>query len=155
MNSPAFLLALAPAATVVASRTVSAAKNTGESFVSMLGNLLDAPVANATTTPSESKPTLAETVQSLAEQLRSWLSEQGAGDDYSIDYHLTADGESQLKINGDSADKVKQLLALNSGWMDKLQQLASTMQAKSAQLSRDYTASSVTIAIDKHDAKAY
>ena len=153
MNSPAILLALAPAATAVASRTVAAAKSTGESFVSMLGNILDAPALTAT--PAQSKPTLAESVQSLAEHLRSWLSEHGAGDDYSIDYHCAADGESQLNVTGDSADKVKQLLASDSNWVDKLRQLASTMQAKSAQLSRDYAAPAVTISIDQHDAIAY
>lgn len=121
----------------------------------MLGNIFDAPATNAATTPAESKPTLAETVQSLAKQLRSWLSAQGAGGDYRIDYHLTADGESQFNIDGDSAAEVKQLLALDSSWMDKLGKLASTMQAKSAQLSRDHTAPSVTIKIDQHEAKVY
>jgi len=154
MNSPAFLLALAPAATAVASRTLAAAKETGESFVSMLGNVLDAP-ASTTATAAESKPTLAETVQSLAEKLRSWLSEQGAGEDFSIDYHLAPDGESQLNVTGDSANNVRQLLATDSSWMEKLRQLASTMQAKSAQLSRDYTSQSVTIEIDPQHANVF
>lgn len=154
MNSPALLLALAPTATAVASRTVAAAKSAGESFASMLGNMIDAPAKSAAASP-EAKPTLGETVQSLAEQLRRWLSEQGAGSDYSIDYHLTADGQSRLDVHGDSADQVNQLLASDPGWAAKLQQLASTLQAQSAQLNRDYMASSVTIAIDQYGAKAY
>jgi hypothetical protein len=154
MNPPAFLLALAPAASAIASRTAVVAKNGGESFVSMLGNMFD-DTATTNVTQAESKPTLAETVQSFAEKLRSWLSEQGAGEDFSIDYHLAADGQSQVNVTGDSADEVKQLLASNSTWMDKLRQLASTMQAKSAQLSRDFTAPSITIEIDQHDAKVY
>lgn len=154
MNSPAFLLALAPAATAVASRTVAAAKETGASFASMLGNMLDAPTSS-TTTPTENKPTFAETVQSLAEELRNWLSEHGVGGGYSIDYHLSADGEPKLAIDGDSAGKVEQLLASDSSWLDKLQQLASALQIKSAQLSRDYLASSVTLEIDPQHANAF
>ena len=154
MNSPAFLLALAPAATAVASRTVSAAKSTGESFVSLLGKAFESPATVAPAT-AESKPSLAETVQSIADKLRTWLREHGAGDDYSIDFHLAPDGESQLNVAGDSANNVKQLLATDSSWLEKLRQLASAMQSKSAQLSRDYTSPSVTIEIDQQRAIAY
>jgi hypothetical protein len=153
MNPPAFLLALAPAATAVACRTVAAAKNTGESFVSILGDMVDGPAS--TTIQAESKPTLAETMQSLADKLRIWLSEHGAGDDYSINYHFAADGESQLNVIGDSAAKVEQLLASDPSWMDKLRQIATSMQAKSAQLSREYTSPSVTIEIDQQHANVY
>ncbi|MDX1927249.1 MAG: hypothetical protein SFV81_12075 [Pirellulaceae bacterium] len=155
MNSPAFLLALAPAASAVASRTVSAAKDTGESFVSMLGSVFEAPANIPAVTTAEAKPSLAETLQSFAEKLRTWLSERGAGDDFSIDYHLAPDGESQFNVTGGAADNVKQLLASDPSWLDKLKQLASTMQAKSAQLSRDYTSSSVTIEIDPQHANIY
>ncbi len=154
MNPPAFLLALAPAATAVASRTVAAAKNTGETFASVLGNMLDRP-ETTNEVETDSKPTLAETVQSVAEKIRTWLSEQGAGDHYSIDFHLTADGESQLDVTGDSANSVKQLLASDSSWLDKLRQLASTIQTKSAQLSRDYSSQSVSIKIDRERANAF
>ena len=155
MNSPAFLLALAPAASAVATRTVAAAKSTGESFVSILSNMLDDPAAKVSATSTALKPTLAEAMQSLAEQLRVWLTEHGAGDDYSINYYQAADGESQLDVQGASAGEVKQLLAADTDWMAKLQQLASSMQAKSAQLNRDFVPNSVTIEIDQHDAKAF
>jgi hypothetical protein len=154
MNSPAFLLALAPAASAVAGRAVSAAKSTSESFVSMLGNVFESP-ANTNAIAAESKPTLAETLQSLAQTLRNWLSEQGAGDDFAIDFHLAPDGESQLNLAGEDAHSVQELLAIDSSWLDKLRQLASTMQVKSAQLSRDYTSPSVTIQIDPQRAVAY
>jgi hypothetical protein len=150
MNSPAFLLALAPAASAVAGRAVSAAKSTSESFVSMLGTVFESP-ANTNAIAAESKPTLAETLQSLAQTLRNWLSEQGAGDDF----HLAPDGESQLNLAGEDAHSVQELLAIDSSWLDKLRQLASTMQVKSAQLSRDYTSPSVTIQIDPQRAVAY
>ncbi len=154
MNSPAFLLALAPAATAVAGKTLSVAKSTGESFASMMGNVFDAstgPVPSGV----EAKPTLAETLQSLAKELRSWLSEKGVGENYAIDFHLAADGQSEFSVSGDSANEVKQLLATDSRWLDKLGQLALTMQAKSAQLSRDFTSSSVSIEIDPRRANAF
>jgi hypothetical protein len=72
-----------------------------------------------------------------------------------MDYHLTADGESQLNVSGDSANNVKQLLASDPSWMDKLRQLAAAMQAKTAQFSQDYASSSVTIEIDRQNANAY
>ena len=153
MNSPAFLLALAPAASAVAGRTVAAAKSTGESFVSMLGNMFDAPAALVSASPTELKPSLADSLTSLAEQMRGWLTEQGVGDDYSINYHQAADGESQLDVQGSAADEVKQLLASDAGWMAKLQQLASLLQSKSAQLNRDFVPNAVTIEIDQHQAK--
>jgi hypothetical protein len=155
MNSPAFLLALAPAASAVASRTVSAAKSTGESFVSMLGSVFESPANTPAATTAEAKPTLAETLQSFANKLRTWLSERGAGDDFSIDYHLAPDGESQFSVAGEAADNVKQLIASDPSWLEKFKQLASTMQAKSAQLSRDYTSPSVTIEIDPQHANIY
>lgn len=154
MNPPAFLLALAPAATAVAKHTVAAAKDTGASFASMLGNMTNATAAPLVAEP-DLKPTLAETLQSLADKLRNWLSENGVDGEFAIDYHVAADGDSQFNVTGSSADSVKQLLATDSSWLDKLRQLASTMQAKSAQLSRDYASSSVTIEIDPQQANAF
>jgi hypothetical protein len=60
-----------------------------------------------------------------------------------------------LNVSGNSADKVQQLLASDSDWLSKFQQLASSIQAKSAQFSSDRLAPPVTIEIDQDDAKVY
>ncbi len=158
MNSPAFLLALAPAATAVASRTVAAAKNAGESFVSLLGNSANSASVEGVQRSTESGAgTLspAESLQAFAGKLRNWLSDHGVGNDFSIDFHLAADGEVQWNASGDSADDVKRMLALEPTWLEQLQKLASAIQIQSAQVSRDYSARAVAIEIDQHSAKAY
>jgi len=164
MSSPSLLLALAPAASAIASRTVNAVHTAGESFASVLGNLVGANQADSTEASgstsaakntSAPQPTLPESIRSLADQLRKWLQDQGATSDYSIDFHLSPDGTSQLDVDGKPPDEIKQLLASDTSWMAKLRQLASSMQADSANRYQAAEVPSVTIEIDATDTRIY
>ncbi len=163
MSSPSLLLALAPAATAVASRTVNAAHTAGENFASVLNNLLgtnkaDSNEVGASTSAenaSAPQPTLPESIRKLADQLRKWLEAQGTSSDYSIDFHLAPDGTTQLEVDGEATAEVRQLLASDTSWMAKLRQLASSMQADSANSFQANDISSVTIEIDQADTRIY
>lgn len=158
MSSPSLLLALAPAATVVASRTMSAAQSAGESFANVLSNLVNSGTENkidASGTAGASKPktTLAESLQKLGNDLRDWLRENGANGAYSVEFHLAADGASQVEVSGDESESVKQLLATDESWITKLRQLAASMQAESAQRNPRSDLSPVTIQIDPNETR--
>lgn len=130
----------------------------------MLSNLLHAPEnesssdtakASAASGPSATQQTLPERIRNLADQLRKWLQDQGAASDYSIDFHLAADGTSQVEVDGASPAKVKEMLATDPTWMAKLRQLASSMQADAANRYQAGEVNSVTIAIDPADTRIY
>ncbi len=145
MNASAMLLALAPAATAVASRTAAAAQNIGESFASMFAGASDSANRDAV---SAAGPTLREALESLANEFRGWLNEHGVRGDYAVDYHMASDGQSQVSVSGDGAQEVEQLLASNPSWMDRLRQLASSAQAEFARRTGSFTSSPLSIEID-------
>ena len=160
MTSPSLLLALAPAATVVATRTMAAAQSAGESFASVFSDLLQSDPVGASKSSQLSEDnqgatTLSESFQSLAEKFRGWLREQGASEDYSVQYHLAADGEASVEVSGADSEQVEQLLASDTSWLSKLRQLAASVQAESAHRNSGSDLSSVTMEIGPTDSTIY
>lgn len=94
---------------------------------------------------------MSEQLQEVAGEFRAWLSSHGINSPFELELTSSASGvDDSIAVRGAQGSEIQQLLQTNSGQLDKLRQLAKSIQSVAASsLGRDTTKISITD-LDSH-----
>ncbi len=123
--NPFLISVAAPVAVKSVQSVVHAAHDVGQGFLKVLTQLGQA----GTEAGADSSPkSLGGQLESLAEEFRGWLLDNGIDRPFELQFHLASNGDPIANAVGADSEKIVDLLYSDSNWLDRLTRLATQAQ---------------------------
>jgi hypothetical protein len=138
-----FPVGLAVALPAISKAASSVVSGVGQSFQTLFA---DSASASSKGQAGSNDLTIGEQRQEVASEFRTWLSSHGINSPFELEMTSSASGAADsINVRGSQGAEIQQLLQSNSGQLDKLRQLAKSIQSVAASsLGRDTAKITIT-----------
>ncbi len=137
---------LAVALPAISKAATSVVSGVGQSFQTLFADSASSSSASSKVQAGSHDLTIGEQLQEVASEFRAWLSAHGINSPFELEMTSSATGASDsIAVRGSQGAEIQQLLQSNSGQLDKLRQLAKSIQSVAASsLGRDTAKITIT-----------
>lgn len=140
-----FPVGLAVALPAISKAASSVVSGVGQSFQTLFADSASSSASSKGQAGSNDL-TIGEQLQEVASEFRTWLSSHGINSPFELEMTSSATGSIEgITVRGSQGAEIQQLLQSNSGQLDKLRQLAKSIQSVAASsLGRDTAKITIT-----------